>query len=937
MRGRVLGAATVHPGARIPREPDQAGHVPELAGLAVGTVSPIGLTNDGGNPVSAVGLAAPANVFVGRQREIEEVRSALQDNLRVGAMLVGEPGVGKTALAMEALKTFYGNHHIVPVRGSAISAKVPYAALGYLLSELPEHVLDHPVLAMQGLSRLLTEQADGRTPVLLVENAHELDPMSVMAVTQMAVSGQAKLLILARELTGAAEEFIRLWADGHVRRIDLAPFTMEESAGYLEALLGGRVVRTAVATLHSHTSGSPGFLRMLASEQRHAGTLVEQDGSWDLVAPLVRSGEIAEVIRARLDRYRPEQRRIIELLAFAVELPLEALQRLAAPEDLDVLEEHGVMRVLATSPPIARLQNQLSAETVRETVPPGRSRELREAVAATIDFNAIPGGTLMGFASWSIDCGVELPPEAALRAAQLANRLYDHAGALRFVRSVPDHRKRPEMVLQEANALRSLGELNAAAEALESVLEAARGNLRLWTLLCVERHRVLRRLPGRAAEAHAVIEQLKAVIGRDCQAEQGGTTNNDGGPPLRWEAVLIESEYATFEGRHAQLPRELEDIYGDETLPLGMRLYAGCLLAEGWSLTGRSEDALAVVAWLETGTADPDLSPALRDTVLVRVFEIYFNCGLWHRAADLLSPRRGASLVSLARSSGTGTGGELAAGLLHASSGLPDEALDHLLPALAKLRHRDPAGAKPAALAAAAYCSALQAETARARSYLDELAAIGEQPPWNIGVVAAYFRLTAQALLGGRDAALAELKRLAQEAAGRGLVAHSALFLTAAARLGDREAAVIILDRIPETAGQLARTGRLFAAGMLNNDGAALLQAAQLARGNGNELLAYEAASAAHAAAPDPLTARQARELANTSYRRLRRHHDLHRSFETLSRFEQELTVAAARGRSSVELGEQMNLSPRTVDWHLGKIYSKLHVSSRTELAELLI
>jgi DNA-binding NarL/FixJ family response regulator len=102
-------------------------------------------------------------------------------------------------------------------------------------------------------------------------------------------------------------------------------------------------------------------------------------------------------------------------------------------------------------------------------------------------------------------------------------------------------------------------------------------------------------------------------------------------------------------------------------------------------------------------------------------------------------------------------------------------------------------------------------------------------------------------------------------------------------------------------------------------------------------LLAYEAASAAQVAAPDPLTARQARELANTSYRRLRRHHDLHRSFQTLSRFEQELTVAAARGRSSVELGEQMNLSPRTVDWHLGKIYSKLHVSSRTELAELLI
>ena len=68
----------------------------------------------------------------------------------VSASFRGARSSGKTALALEALKTFDGNHHIVPVRGSAISAKVPYAALGYLLSELPEHVLDHPVLAMQG-------------------------------------------------------------------------------------------------------------------------------------------------------------------------------------------------------------------------------------------------------------------------------------------------------------------------------------------------------------------------------------------------------------------------------------------------------------------------------------------------------------------------------------------------------------------------------------------------------------------------------------------------------------------------------------------------------------------------------------------------------------------------------------------------------------------
>ena len=63
------------------------------------------------------------------------------------------------------------------------------------------------------------------------------------------------------------------------------------------------------------------------------------------------------------------------------------------------------------------------------------------------------------------------------------------------------------------------------------------------------------------------------------------------------------------------------------------------------------------------------------------------------------------------------------------------------------------------------------------------------------------------------------------------------------------------------------------------------------------------------------------------------------RTVETLDELTpQEVQVArlASRGQTNPEIGSQLFLSPRTVEWHLGKVFGKLGVNSRKELRAAL-
>ena len=56
----------------------------------------------------------------------------------------------------------------------------------------------------------------------------------------------------------------------------------------------------------------------------------------------------------------------------------------------------------------------------------------------------------------------------------------------------------------------------------------------------------------------------------------------------------------------------------------------------------------------------------------------------------------------------------------------------------------------------------------------------------------------------------------------------------------------------------------------------------------------------------------------------------------TLTPTEQRVADLVAQGRSNNEVAHALSMSAKTVEWNLTKIYRKLHVASRTELAAKL-
>ncbi|MCQ1947833.1 AAA family ATPase [Arthrobacter sp. zg-Y1116] len=858
--------------------------------------------------------------LIGRTELLDDLCSALTAG-GAGAVILGQPGAGKTAVLHAVADRLRADFHIIPVRGTAIAAGTPYGALAYLISGLPEGAERDPLQLLQELSRSFDAEARENRVLVTVDNADRLDRFSIMVLSQLLRRGKIAVLAAASLDWEADHELVGLWSEGLLERVDLELLTERETRQLMQELLGGPVSSLAAGTMWKETAGSPRLIRLMTAAQERSGTLVRREAVWVRTAPFVRTGEVSEVFDTVLDRLGAHERRLVEVLALCVSLPLSIVLELVPAAAVEALEEQQIISV-GGNPPSVRLGGGNPGSVIAASMAPGRRRELWEDMGVRLDPADMDGEELTGFLGWALSCGEEIGPGEALLAARVANDRADAAAALRFVRAAASKTPGQEMVLEEVRALHSVGHLDKALRVLrEAEPRLASEKRSSFVPLMLLYSYTLARVPGSGDP-----QQALAAIEESCPAE---------GEPPELEAALVmaRSALAADGGRLPLVPERLASLREDGKLGQATRMQAAALSAHVLALAGRTDEALHILDQL----GPPEnyaVNGGNAGEACTRIFDTYVLSGELDRAADFVKAFDAIGV----RPSYQGSAGELAVAILAAWQGQEGMARDALTGAIGQLRVHDPQDMLPLARTLTAY---IHRERRPEAAELLRQAGIGRQhPSYFRGFLLRYFSILADGaddgIRGGR------LRAEAASAHAAGYAAPALLFLSAAVRAGDKDAAADVIRVSKEVSGRFSERMADFAAGLLNDDPARLVAAARGFLDCGQYLLARDAARAVEhslaecSADERKRLAKTAREVANASMRRMEHSGGRAETLAELSEFEADLAHRAVTMATTTQIARELNLSPRTIEWHLGKIFAKLHVSGRIELSEIL-
>ena len=865
--------------------------------------------------------------LVGRDTELEDVREALLDSTCSGVIVSGQSGVGKTALAQRIARDLDDSFELVYVRGSALASKMPYGALSFVLSDLDDAIVDNPLMLLRGLQELYQRREDGRKTLILADNLEELDSSSAMALAHLVRVGAVKLIAICQSIDASPEEFGDLWKDGALRRIDIAPLGLASTTKLLSAALDAPVSRAAAASMWHTTGGNPLFLQALTREQVDTGEMQERDGVWvakPLSAPKTRRS-MTDWIMVRVRRLPAGEREAIEMISVVGVIPLELLLRFVPSSAVDGLQQKKIIFIERRDTPLVRITNGLVSEVVRTQVPLGRGRELMRALALEAREWDIPPIARMTFAAWCIDTGADIGAESLINAACLANRHRQGTLALRFIHAIPNYSAFPQAVIEEAKALGVEGEIAEGLSVLDQFLNThAAPELEDWVEIRLLQCRLLMRSTIRYAEADPLLVEVRERL-----AFSGGT---DVSRELALEADELAAELAVHNGRYAELLDEYGHLLTDHS---GEHDNAAVLgwLSEALAMTGRQDDAIRLASSVLSRLVDSGGDTLLQEAAMARLFKLLVLSGRWLECIEMA-----ASPANHGKESAyDGSASEFAEGCLLAYAGRGSEALDKLLPALSQMRVRDRQHTLPVAEATTAYAYALVGEARASQEHLDRAQHRMERLPWHTGRAAVYFETLATIATKAPLEVAERMLELADEDRARGNHGHELLFLCQAVQLGLDSAADRLVSSALASQGPFAEVSALYGKGVGSRDTNQLLLAAQKAAELGNCRLASDAARLAAELAQqggDQVTVTEAEKVLRdvgapgVAGRR--------GALDSLTDRERSIAVLVAEGRTNRDIAQVMCVSVRTIEGHVYRLYSKLGVSSRSQLALLL-
>jgi DNA-binding CsgD family transcriptional regulator/lipopolysaccharide biosynthesis regulator YciM len=905
-------------------------------------------------------------MLLGREAECLRLDSLVAE-ARAGTsgtlVIRGEPGIGKTSLLAYAAEQAAG-FRILRARGVESESALAFAGLNDLLRPVLDLVpaIPEPQAAALGGAlalgppapgdrfatcaatfSLLAAAAEEKPLLALVDDAQWLDPSSAEAILFAArrLETEPTLVLFA----------VREGEPSLLDRTDLAELLvpgLEAAAG--RELLGARVAPPVADRLVELTAGNPLALveipALLSDEQR--------SGAEPLDADLPAGPAIERAFRSRLDDLSDATRTALLVVASSDSGELETIERALASlgvglHALDEAESARVVRVgehVDLAHPLLRSEIRRAASGAdRRTAhaalagveDPERRAWHLAAAAAPADESAAAAMEAVGLAARARG-GYSEAGSAFERAAELtvdphesAQRLCEAASDFRLAGRV-DHARR---LLDRA--LAADGEspaTRARVEHIRGVVEMWHGSSRrAFHLLIEEAGRVEPSDPVRAARmltdaAWAAFMSGEITIGRETAERACALSESSGGrTAVLAKAVLgvgliVSGETSRALELVAPHQAELLRAVEVEAMPWGFSRPIGQVLV--W-LERYGEAREMLTRTLDTARARSAL--AALPFSLAGLSELDFRTGNWTAAYA-----GAAEAVRIAEDTMQASGivyGLVCMAQVEAARGREDECTAHLARVVEMAEHQIGA--------AVGYAVAI-------KGFLELGLGRSEQATVDLGEVAR--RVEAQGL---REPAV---------------IQWAPNLIEAYVRVGRADEAERTLVQFEELARQTDRAWALACAARCRG----------LLVGDAEFELPFEEALAGHAGTSTPFERARTELCYGERLRRARRRADarehLRAALETFERLgaepwaerarreitasgetvrrrdpyaadsltpaELQVALLVARGATNKEAGAALFLSPKTIETHLGRVYRKLHVRSRTELANVL-
>jgi DNA-binding CsgD family transcriptional regulator len=407
---------------------------------------------------------------VPRGQSLGLLESTLKSKNRLGAVLAGTAGVGKTVLARHAVERFAQRHGGVAVQwlaGTASASQIPFGAFSHLVDVAG--VGDSATLLRSARASLL--QHGGQGLLLAIDDAHHLDNLSATLVHQLALTGSARFVITVRAGEHAPDAITSLWKDRLLDRLDIDPFDAAQTKSLLEAVLGGPIETSSADEVFSASQGNPLYLRHLTESAIESGALREVDGIWQLRGHIGLSAELSALIGKTLEALPPAVTSVLEYLAVEEPLSLRDLTELAGRDALELAEDQRIIEVVKRGDDlVVHSAHPLYAEQVRASLGQLATRRLRTQLVAQLSSRPIEHvSSRLRLAALAIESDTPPPVDDVVASSWEAMRLGDLLLGERLARSALDRSDHLSARLPLAHALSWLGRGPAADDVLTPV------------------------------------------------------------------------------------------------------------------------------------------------------------------------------------------------------------------------------------------------------------------------------------------------------------------------------------------------------------------------------------------------------------------------------------------------------------------------------------